>query len=110
MNLNLCADIWRFYLIRIRPENDDANFTWLDFESKINGELIGNFGNLIHRVLILTYNNFKKIPTITNIELYEQLNLKYIEILNKYHDNMNKIKLKPILQKLNKFWQYYVIL
>lgn len=45
------ADIWRFYIFYNRPEKTDVQFTWKDFQEKVNGELIGNFGNLVNRTL-----------------------------------------------------------
>ncbi len=43
-------DTVRFYLTLIMPEYRDASFNWQDFEEKSNGILVGNIGNLIHRV------------------------------------------------------------
>ncbi len=45
------ADVWRFYIYYNRPEKSDAVFTWSDFQEKVNGELIGNLGNLVNRTL-----------------------------------------------------------
>ena len=45
------ADIWRFYIYYNRPENADYQFTWKDFQNRVNGELIGNFANLVNRTL-----------------------------------------------------------
>lgn len=45
------SDIWRFYVYYNRPEKADAQFTWKDFQEKMNGELIGNLGNLVNRTL-----------------------------------------------------------
>jgi methionyl-tRNA synthetase len=44
-------DVWRFYIFYNRPEKADTLFTWNDFQEKVNGELIGNFGNLVNRTL-----------------------------------------------------------
>ena len=45
------ADVWRFYIFYNRPETSDYLFTWADFQEKVNGELIGNLGNLVNRTL-----------------------------------------------------------
>lgn len=45
------ADAWRYHILINRPEKADTEFSWKDFQSKINDELCGNFGNLINRVL-----------------------------------------------------------
>ncbi|MCL2802074.1 MAG: methionine--tRNA ligase [Treponema sp.] len=51
MDTGIPADVWRFYLYYNRPEKSDAMFTWKDFQEKVNGELIGNLGNLVNRTL-----------------------------------------------------------
>jgi len=45
------ADVWRFYAFYNRPEKSDVDFTWKDFQEKVNAELIGNLGNLVNRTL-----------------------------------------------------------
>ncbi|GHV80140.1 methionine--tRNA ligase [Spirochaetia bacterium] len=51
METGIDADVWRFYIFYNRPEKADALFTWKDFQEKVNGELIGNLGNLVNRTL-----------------------------------------------------------
>ena len=51
METGIPADVWRFYIFYNRPEKADALFTWKDFQEKVNGELIGNMGNLVNRTL-----------------------------------------------------------
>ncbi len=59
----LPADYWRFYLFRIFPENKDTDFSWEDFEQKINSELVANLANYVNRVLTLINTHYKgKIP------------------------------------------------
>ncbi len=45
------ADVWRFYMFYNRPEKSDFTFTWIDFQEKVNKELIGNLSNLVNRTL-----------------------------------------------------------
>jgi len=52
------VDLWRFYLLRIRPERNDSAFTWHDFFEKVNGEFIDNIGNLVNRTLVYLKKNF----------------------------------------------------
>ncbi len=51
METGISADVWRFYIFWNRPETSDYTFTWADFQEKVNGELIGNLGNLVNRTL-----------------------------------------------------------
>ncbi|WP_191014172.1 methionine--tRNA ligase [Treponema zioleckii] len=57
------SDAWRFYIYFNRPEKQDYQFTWKDFQEKYNKELIGNLGNLVNRALTFTNKNYGgKIP------------------------------------------------
>jgi len=58
------ADYLRFYLVAINPySQDDLNFDWDEFTTKINSELIGNLGNFVNRALGFTKKAFDgKIP------------------------------------------------
>lgn len=48
----------RYFLVANGPETADADFSWSEYRAKVNGELIGNFGNFIHRTLSLVKTNF----------------------------------------------------
>ncbi len=52
------SDIWRFYLIYTRPENQDSSFKWDDILLKTNSELLGNLGNFVNRSLKFCKDNF----------------------------------------------------
>ena len=41
----------RFYITLIMPETRDTSFSWDDFREKVNGVLVGNVGNFVHRSL-----------------------------------------------------------
>jgi methionyl-tRNA synthetase len=63
METGIPADLWRFYIFYNRPEKADALFTWKDFQEKVNGELIGNLGNLVNRTLSFVTRYYDgKIP------------------------------------------------
>ncbi|OGC39024.1 methionine--tRNA ligase, partial [candidate division WWE3 bacterium RBG_13_37_7] len=47
----------RFYITLVMPETRDSSFSWSDFKEKINGVLVANIGNFIHRALSVGYNN-----------------------------------------------------
>jgi len=65
MNSGIPADVWRFYIYYNRPETSDAMFTWSDFQEKVNGELIGNLGNLVNRTLSFVTRYYDgKIPEL----------------------------------------------
>ena len=43
------ADVWRFYLLYVRPESQDSVFSWADLMTKNNSELLNNLGNFANR-------------------------------------------------------------
>ncbi|MCC6932139.1 MAG: methionine--tRNA ligase [Deltaproteobacteria bacterium] len=54
------GDLLRFYLTLAGPEKADADFAWKTFQTLINNELIGNYGNLVHRVVSQVFKNFPR--------------------------------------------------
>jgi methionyl-tRNA synthetase len=52
-------DELRYVLASIAPETKDSEFTWKDYQTRINSELVGIFGNLVNRVLVLTDKYFE---------------------------------------------------
>ncbi|PQA95126.1 methionine--tRNA ligase [Chryseobacterium shigense] len=59
-------DVLRYALLSSAPETKDNNFTWKDFQTKNNSELVNKFGNFINRVISFTTNNFEgKVPNGT---------------------------------------------
>ncbi|MGB1585899.1 MAG: methionine--tRNA ligase [Thermoplasmatota archaeon] len=63
------ADAVRYYLSVNMPEQRDSDWTWDDFLSKVNDELVGTMGNLVHRVLSFTQKNLGAIPSASPTEL-----------------------------------------
>lgn len=51
-------DELRYVLTSILPETSDSEFTWKDFQARINNELVAIFGNFINRVLVLSHKYF----------------------------------------------------
>ncbi|KAL1513916.1 hypothetical protein ABEB36_003254 [Hypothenemus hampei] len=66
-NTKIPSDVWRFYLLFIRPETQDSSFSWDDLVTKNNSELLNNLGNFINRALTFVKNNFNK--TIPQMDL-----------------------------------------
>lgn len=54
-------DVLRYALISSAPETKDNNFTWKDFQTKNNSELVGIFGNFINRVSVLIHKYYEGI-------------------------------------------------
>ncbi len=52
---NVPASVWRYYLLMNRPETSDSIFTWNEFVSRNNADLLNNLGNFVNRVRVLKF-------------------------------------------------------
>jgi len=88
----LPGDYWRFYFFRIFPENKDTDFSWNDFEQKINTELVANIANYVNRVLTLIdkYHGGK----IPNAEIDEEVQSVIKESIEKYKQALPSLKIR----------------
>ncbi len=53
-----CEDVLRYVLTANAPETKDNDFTWKDFQSRNNSELLAVFGNFVNRAVVLTHKYF----------------------------------------------------
>jgi methionyl-tRNA synthetase len=54
-------DVLRYALTASSPETKDADFTWADFQTKNNSELVAILGNFVNRAFVLIDKNFEGI-------------------------------------------------
>lgn len=47
-------DELRYVLTSIAPESKDSEFTWKDYQARVNNELVAILGNFVNRVVVLT--------------------------------------------------------
>jgi len=110
MDTGIPADVWRFYLFYNRPEKADAVFTWSDFQDKVNGELIGNLGNLVNRTLSFVTRYYDgKIPEAGSDSAFWQEVVKYESSIAK---KLDKAELRDAFREIfelssfaNKYFQ-----
>ena len=60
-------DLLRYVLGTILPETKDSDFSWSDFQNKVNSELADILGNFVHRTTSFTLNYFDgEVPELEN--------------------------------------------
>ena len=60
-------DVLRYVLTANAPETKDNDFTWKDFQTRNNSELVAIYGNFINRVVVLTNKYYEGIvPQASN--------------------------------------------
>ncbi len=66
-------DVLRYVLCANAPEAKDNDFTWRDFQSRNNNELVAILGNFVNRALVLTLKNFGgRVPESGFLEEYDR--------------------------------------
>jgi len=74
------ADLLRYVLGTTLPEAKDSDFSWKDFQSRINSELADILGNFVFRTLSFTERFFDgAVPELTNPTEFDLNTLKEIE-------------------------------
>ena len=70
-------DVLRYVLTANAPETKDNDFTWKEFQTRNNSELVAIFGNFINRVMVLTHKYYEgKVPAAGNLNEMDQTTLK----------------------------------
>jgi methionyl-tRNA synthetase len=54
-------DELRYVLTALAPESRDSEFTWKDYQTRINNELLSIFGNFVNRALVLSHKYYDGI-------------------------------------------------
>jgi methionyl-tRNA synthetase len=61
-------DVLRYTLAANAPETKDNDFTWKDFQTRNNSELLAIFGNFVNRTLVLTHKYFGgEVPALGEV-------------------------------------------
>lgn len=59
------TDELKYTLTAIAPESKDSEFTWKEFQARVNNELAAVFGNFVNRALVLTQKYYAgKVPKL----------------------------------------------
>jgi methionyl-tRNA synthetase len=66
------ADVMRYVLTAMMPENKDADFTWVDYQTRNNSELVDTFANFVNRIKVLTLKNFGTVPARQSLNERDQ--------------------------------------
>jgi methionyl-tRNA synthetase len=66
-------DVLRYALSANMPESKDNDFTWKDFQTKNNSELVAIYGNFVNRAVVLTHKFYGgKVPAQGELTDYDK--------------------------------------
>jgi methionyl-tRNA synthetase len=66
-------DELKYVLTAIAPETKDAEFTWKEYQTRVNSELADILGNFVNRALVLTQKYYEgKVPQQGELTAYDK--------------------------------------
>jgi len=95
-------DVLRYVLISTCPETKDNDFTWKDFQTRNNSELVGIYGNFTNRVLsLINKYYYGKIPNPNSKNNIDELVLNEVKSLkSKIELCLNEFKFREAVKSL----------
>ncbi|XP_066468586.1 methionine--tRNA ligase, cytoplasmic isoform X2 [Tiliqua scincoides] len=95
------ADIWRFYLLYVRPESQDSAFSWSDLMLKNNSELLNTLGNFINRAGTFVCKFFGGHVPIMELSQDDKRLLAHVTLeLRQYNQLLEKAKIRDALRSI----------
>ncbi|XP_048054649.1 methionine--tRNA ligase, cytoplasmic isoform X1 [Megalobrama amblycephala] len=93
------SDVWRFYLLYLRPEAQDSAFSWADMALKNNSELLNNLGNFINRAGMFVSKFFDGcVPEMILNEDDKRLIAQVCWELKQYIQLLDKVRIRDALK------------
>jgi methionyl-tRNA synthetase len=98
----ISPSVWRYYLASIRPESQDSQFSWTEFVTKNNSELLANLGNFVNR--IVKFVNAKYNGVIPKFDVskcpnfIENAEKDFNNLLSIYVDDLENSRLRKGLE------------
>ncbi|MDI3526053.1 MAG: methionyl-tRNA synthetase [Tenuifilum sp.] len=94
-------DVLRYVLTANMPETKDNDFTWKDFQTRNNSELVAILGNFVNRAMVLTKKYFdSKVPAIKEIDEYDRETLAEIpKIKQSIEKSLDEFRFREALKE-----------
>ena len=96
------ADVWRYYLIKHRPETSDTKFEWSEFIAHNNNELLAKLGNFVNRIVKMVNTKYgNEIPNYTAMfsnPMFDKVKLEINQLLHLYLEQLEAVHLREGLQ------------
>lgn len=95
-------DVLRYTLTANAPETKDNDFTWKDFQTRNNSELVAIFGNFVNRAVVLTHKYFEgKIPPRNELQPIDEQVIADIEAMpEKIGASLDQFKFREALTNM----------
>lgn len=94
-------DVLRYVLTANAPETKDNDFTWKDFQTRNNSELVAIYGNFVNRTLVLTHKYYAGVvPQRGTLSDYDKEVLAEIpQIVQRVEKNLDTFHFREALKE-----------
>ncbi|WP_435151706.1 methionine--tRNA ligase [Haladaptatus sp. DFWS20] len=86
-------DLLRYYLSTTGGFERDVNFSWEQFQERVNGELVGTVGNFVYRSLLFAARNYDGAP---DAETSDEVRDRIEEAIEEFTAAVNDYSLKEL--------------
>ncbi|MEP7265701.1 MAG: methionine--tRNA ligase [Bacteroidota bacterium] len=82
-------DELRYVLTSIAPETKDSDFSWKDYQARVNNELVSILGNLVNRVVVLTHKYYNGVVPANKKS--EEIDIQLLETVKEKTKEIEKL-------------------
>ena len=95
-------DVLRYVLCANAPETKDNDFTWKDFQTRNNSELVAIYGNFVNRAIVLTHKYFEGRVPAYDVNSLQQVDKELIAAIpqttEQIEANLKEFKFREALK------------
>ncbi len=94
-------DVLRYVLCANAPETKDNDFTWKDFQTRNNSELVAILGNFVNRAVVLTHKYFNgEVPSHLKSDPIDVETLAQIPVIkSNIEESLENFKFREALKE-----------
>ena len=90
-------DELRYVLTSIAPESKDSEFTWRDYQARVNNELVAILGNFVNRVVVLTNKYYNGLAPFSDTDW--EITDHCLALISKSQENIAQYKFRDGLSE-----------
>ena len=94
-------DELRYVLTANAPETKDNNFTWQDYQTRVNSELVAIFGNFVNRAVVLMHKYYEgAVPERGELQEIDEIMIREVrESVERLSENLDHFKFRDALKE-----------
>lgn len=91
-------DELRYVLTANAPETKDSEFTWEDFQTRVNSELVATLGNFINRIAVLSHKYFDGV-LVNDTTAYKAIQAEVEKVFEGKNGENIQVELEQLIER-----------